>query len=109
MTLAITDHPVPLKADPYGAVRVGGTSVLLDTVVAAFRNGASAEQIVEQYPVLNLADVYSVIAYYLRDTASVDVYLDERRQEADRLRLATARYARPGIRERLLARQRAGG
>ncbi|MEO0869309.1 MAG: DUF433 domain-containing protein, partial [Cyanobacteria bacterium J06642_11] len=37
--------------------------------------GATAEEIVEQYPSLQLADVYSVISYYLRRKTEVDAYL----------------------------------
>ena len=106
MTLAIQATPVPLRDEPDGTVRVGGTRVLLDTVVSAFRSGASAEQITEQYPDLELADVYAVIAYYLRNPASVDAYVSRRRQEADRLRSEIeARFDPKGVRDRLLARR----
>ena len=63
----------------------------LDTVVTAFLEGGSAEEIREQYPSLQLSDIYSVIGYYLRHQAEVDAYLLERqrlttevRQEAQR-------------------------
>lgn len=46
--------------------RVGGTRVTLDTLVAAFEQGATTEEIAQQYPSPGLADVYSVIGYYLR-------------------------------------------
>lgn len=39
MSLEIRAEPVPLKVDPYGVVRVGGTRVTLDTIVYAFRQG----------------------------------------------------------------------
>ena len=107
MTLAIEMEAPPLRPDADGAVRVGDTRVLLDTVIAAFGQGASAEQIVDQYPAVNLAQVYAVIAYYLRHSDQVDSYLAHRRQEADRLRSEIqSTYGRQGIRERLLARHR---
>jgi len=43
MTLLIATEPIPLEADAYGVVRVGKTRVTLDTVVAAFVEGATAE------------------------------------------------------------------
>ena len=86
MTFAIQTEPVPLRLEPDGTVRVGGTRVLLDTVVAAFREGASPEQIAEQYPDLALADIYSAISYCLRNRTAVDAYILGRRQEADHLR-----------------------
>jgi len=63
------------------AIRVGGTRVTLDTVVAAFVAGATAEEIVQQYPSVTLADVYSVIGYYLRHQSEVRTYLTDRQKE----------------------------
>jgi hypothetical protein len=40
----ITDQ-VPLFADPYGTLRVQGTRVTLNSIVTAFRAGATAEEI----------------------------------------------------------------
>ena len=52
MSLMVMPEPVPLAADRDGVMRVGGTRVTLDTVVAAFREGATAEEITQQYPSL---------------------------------------------------------
>jgi hypothetical protein len=43
--LTITAKPIPLEAGTDGVVRVGGTRVTLDTVVTAFKQGATAEEI----------------------------------------------------------------
>ena len=40
---------------------LGGREFLSDIVVAAFREGASPEHVAEQYPELDLADVYAAI------------------------------------------------
>ena len=110
MTFAIQAEPLPLRQEPDGTVRVGGTRVLLDTVVAAFREGASPEQIVEQYPDLALADVYAAIGYCLRNRAAVDAYVAGRRQEAERLRTEIEGLIDPlGVRNRLLARRASRG
>jgi uncharacterized protein (DUF433 family) len=61
MILAET-QAVPMKADRNGVIRIGGSRVRLDTVIYAFNEGYTAEEIVSQYPVLRLADVYAVIA-----------------------------------------------
>ena len=63
MTLAIVAEPAPLKLNEDGVVLVGNTRVTLDTVVAAFLEGATAEEIVEQYPSLQLPNIYSVIGF----------------------------------------------
>lgn len=106
MSLVVGPEPVPLATDADGVVRVGETRVALDTVVAAFREGATAEEIVQQYPTLQLADVYSVVGYYLRHQADVDAYLREREHRVDRMRRENeARFDPAGVRERLLARR----
>ena len=110
MTLALESPPVPLKADPDGVVRVGGTRVTLDTIVAAFTEGATAEEITQQYPVLDLADVYSVIGFYLARTNEVNAYLLDRQTQSNRVRAENeSRFDPQGVRERLLARRTAKG
>ncbi len=78
MTLSIVETPAPLRTDADGNVRVGGTRVTLDTVVEAFLEDATAEEIAQQYTALSLADVYSVIGYCLRQRPAVDAYLEQR-------------------------------
>ena len=104
--LVITADPVPLEADVDGVVRVGGTRVTLDAVVAAFKEGATAEEIVFQYPSLDLANVYAVIAYYLQRCPQIEAYLRQRRTQADEIQRQNETQFDPhGIRERLLARR----
>ncbi|MGH9839823.1 MAG: DUF433 domain-containing protein [Blastocatellia bacterium] len=97
---------VPIMTDIDGVIRVGGTRVRLDTVVYAYNEGATPEEIVEQYPSLDLADVYAVIGYYLQNRAEVEAYLNERQIERERVKQVNeARFDPQGIRDRLLARQ----
>lgn len=97
---------VPLETDSNGVVRVGKTRVTLDTVVAAFCQGATAEEIAHQYPSLDLADVYQIIGYYLRRPTEVEEYLRERKAKAEAVRGQNeARFDPQGVRARLLARR----
>ena len=48
---------VPLTLDAQGVYRVGSSRVTLDLVVNAFNRGATAEEIVQDYPTLELPDV----------------------------------------------------
>ena len=106
MSLAIETDPVPLRTEADGTVRVGRTRVTLDTVVAAFTEGLTAEEIAQQYPSVSRSDVYAAIAYYLRHQDEVKTYLSEREAEAARLRVeAETRTSPIGFRERLLARR----
>lgn len=106
MTLDVAPEPVPLMTDRDGVVRVGSTRVTLDTVVAAFSTGATAEEIAQQYPSVDLVDIYAVVTYYLRHRNEVDRYLRDRELLAAEVRADNeARFDPVGIRERLLARR----
>ena len=107
MTLTIQTDPVPLRVDEHGVVRVGNSQVLLDIVIREFNNGAEPEAIAHGYPSLDLADVYGVIAYYLRHRKDIDDYLHTRRQEAEKLReeIEAKQPSRVELRARLLARK----
>jgi uncharacterized protein (DUF433 family) len=107
MSFRIITDPVPLRVDASGVVRVGNTRVSLDIVIHAYNEGAIPEEIAEQYPVLQLPDIYAVITYYLKHQDEVAAYLDERRQQRERVRRENERRANPsGLRERLLSRMK---
>jgi uncharacterized protein (DUF433 family) len=57
MILPTTIDTLPLETDADGVVRVRRTRVTLDTIVPAFTEGATAEEIVQQYPSISLADI----------------------------------------------------
>ena len=84
MNLIVDVQTIPLKTNPDGVMRVGDTRVTLDTVVHAFEQGHTAEEIVSHYPALRLADVYAVIAYYLNNTAEVQTYLQQQEKETQK-------------------------
>lgn len=83
MTLAIEAQSPPLQSDRNGVVRVGGTRVTLDSVVHAFNEGNTAEEIVSHFPALRLADVYAVISYYLDNRDAVREYLQQQEAAAE--------------------------
>jgi uncharacterized protein (DUF433 family) len=49
--------------DEHGVMRVGATHVMLDSVLASFHAGSTAETIAQEYPSLSLEEVYGAIAY----------------------------------------------
>jgi uncharacterized protein (DUF433 family) len=77
---------LPLKLDEHGVIRVSGTRVTLDTVIACYHQGDSPEAIHEGFDVLPLNDIYTVIAYYLAHRDELDAYLKRGQEEAERLR-----------------------
>jgi len=110
MVFALTTESIPLTEDPNGVLRMGNTRVTLDTVIAVFADGATAEEIVQQYPSLHLADVYSVIGYYLRHASEVDTYLKSRREQGEAIRQENeARFDPNGVRDRLMTRRASQG
>lgn len=110
MTIATATEVIPFQVDADGVARVGGTRVTLDTVIAAFLHGATAEEIAQQYPSLNLADIYYLIGYYLRRSSEVEAYLGKRRAQAEVVRKQNeSRFDPQGIRSRLLARRPSRG
>jgi phage terminase Nu1 subunit (DNA packaging protein) len=85
---------------------VGPSRVRLESVVFLYNRGSSAEQIVGEFPTLELADVHAVIAYYLRHKADVDAYIQRREAEADKLReQVEALPQNAELREKLTARR----
>jgi uncharacterized protein (DUF433 family) len=106
MSLAIEREPVPLIVTHDGVVVVAGTRVTLDLIVAAFLAGSTAEQIVQQYPSVELVDAYAAITYYLRHRNEVDAYLAQRHVVREGVHVENERRFDPsGIRARLLARK----
>jgi len=76
---------IPLKADKRGVIRVSGTRVTLDTVVARYHQGDSPEAIHEAFDTLPINDIYAVIAYYLAQREELDAYLKRRQDEGKRV------------------------
>jgi len=66
-----------------GAFRIAGTRVSLDSLVYLFREGMSAESMVESYPALTLEQVHGALAFYLAHQKEVDTYLAEGEKIAD--------------------------
>lgn len=60
-----------------GGYWVSGTRVSLDSLVYAFRRGASPESICRSFPILKLEEVYGALAFYLAQQAEIDAYLKE--------------------------------
>lgn len=71
------DTPLILGDD--GTIRISGSRVSLEIIVRQFKQGATAEQLLEDFPSLTLRDIYGTIYYYLDNTEAVEDYM--RQQE----------------------------
>jgi uncharacterized protein (DUF433 family) len=101
--------PVPLREDENGVVRVAGSRITLDSLVALFDRGATAEEIAQSLPTLPLGDVYAVLSYVVGRRTDVDSYLARRAGEESAAREdAERRSPSADLRARLVARGRGG-
>jgi uncharacterized protein (DUF433 family) len=88
-----------------GGYFVSGTPMSLDSIVYAFRRGASAETIRRSFPTLTLEQVYGAITFYLSTQAEVDEYLRRSEEEYERARQGNheqLRREKPELWERLM-------
>lgn len=107
MTTTFGTRTIPLQGENDGTIRVIGTRIPLDTIIYAYLSGDSAEEIVDSFDSLNLADVYAIISYYLDQQDEINAYLQKREREAARLQeKLEVRFSPGDLRQRLLARQR---
>jgi uncharacterized protein (DUF433 family) len=97
---------IPLSMDASGVYRVGDTRVTLDLVVRAFNRGATPEEIAQDFPSLQLPEIYQVIGYYLKHSSELAGYFETRaRAEQEMLQAHLDEWSPRGLRERLLARR----
>src|SRR6266446_8794571 len=80
MTTLEKTQAMPLHVTEDGTIRIADSRVSLDAVLLHYKLGASAEQIAQKFPSLDLADVYAAITYFLNHEETVEEYL--RQQEA---------------------------
>src|SRR5260370_39180362 len=88
-----------------GGYYVSGTRVSLDSIVYAFRRGASPETIKGSFPTLTLEQVYGAIAFYLSRQPEIDEYLRKSEEEYEADRQANhdqLRREKPELWERLM-------
>jgi len=88
-----------------GGYYVSGTRVSLDSVVYAFLRGESPEGIVESFPALRLEQAYGAVAFYLAHQQTIDAYLQEGRDDFERMR-EEARRKHPALYAKLDAARR---
>ena len=111
MTTLETTQAVPLRLMPDGTIRLAATRVSLDSVIYHYKLGATAEQIAQKFPALDLADIYAAITYYLKHLDDVEGYLQRQEAEGDEIqkRLEADQQYQKGsanMRSRLLARKK---
>jgi len=106
MQFAISSEDPPLRQDPQGVIRVGGTRVTLQSVVGLFEQGASAEEIALRFDALDLHAVYATLSYYLGHREELQGYLDRQQAaSAGARREAERRFSPAAVRARIAQRR----
>lgn len=80
------DEAVPLFQDEYGRVRVKGSRVTLDTLIANFKKGYKPKQIQDGFPTLSLEQITGAIEWYRSHRSEADAYLKEQYEAGERIR-----------------------
>lgn len=83
-----TTQKVPLKVWQDGSIRVKGSRLLIDMIINAHKRGECPEEIFKAFPsnVYTVADIYSIISYYLKNKPRLEKYLAKREKEAKQIR-----------------------
>ncbi len=95
-----------VRTDEHGAMRIGQTRVLLESVIYAFQEGHSPETIRQEYPALSLEEVYGTIAFYLANRECVHQYLERQERLWNDLRQKAEQSPSPVV-ERLRSLRKA--
>lgn len=69
-----------------GRMRIHGTRFTVHQIASCSQNGLSAEEILEQYPHINLAQIFAALAYYHANREEIDKELEA--ETADFFRLS---------------------
>ena len=91
-----------IRLDEHGALRIGTSRVLRDSIVAGFEQGHSPETLHQQYPSLSLEEVYGAITDYLAHPDEVHAYLKRQDELWEAWRAQSATRSSPVV-ERLRA------
>ena len=91
-----------VRVDEHGAMRIGNSRVMLDSIVAGFEQGYSPETLQQQYPAFSLEEVFGAITDSLAHTDEVHAYLKRQDEQWEGWRAKSASRSSPVV-ERLRA------
>ena len=89
-----------------GGYYLTGSRVALESLIWPFREGASPETLVDEFPTLSLEQVYGAITFYLANRTEIEGYLTATENLWEDLRSHQAPLP-PALRERLAQARRA--
>ena len=77
---------IPLNYDDRGTIRVKGSRVTLHTIIGRMQVGDTPEEIHEGFPTVTLAQINTIIDWYLNNQMVADEHLREYEAEGERIR-----------------------
>ena len=77
---------VPLTQDANGTIKVIGSRVTIDVLVAKYLQGDAVDDIHEGFPTVSPEKIQKIIDWYLTHRNEVDEYIRKRDEEAEILR-----------------------
>lgn len=92
-----------VEETPDGGWRINGSRVSLDSVIHAYHEGDTAEQISRNFPSLSLEQVYGAFAFYLHNREKIDRYFKAQTARWEKLEREAAQRNRR-LRDRILSR-----
>ena len=69
-----------------GRLRIDGTRITVHRIATLYKQGQTAESIIQTYPHLSHAQVYVALAYYHENQVQIDAELAEMDVEYERLK-----------------------
>lgn len=68
-----------------GRLRIDGTRITVNQIVIWYKQGYSSEEIADQYPHVELSQVYTSLAYYHANKEEVETDLADEQKKVNRL------------------------
>jgi uncharacterized protein (DUF433 family) len=100
--------PSCLTQETDGTIHVSEHRICLEHLIELARNGASQEELRNEFPTLSASLVDEVLAFYAANRSDVDAYVAKRRMESDQLYEATPkRFPLDQLRTRFVEIQKA--
>ena len=89
MTVALDAMLVKTPDVCGGRLRIDGTRITVHRISALYKQGQTAEDIIQTYSHLSYAQVYVALAYYHKNKAQIDAELAAMDLEYERLKQQT--------------------
>lgn len=100
----ITMAPLEFIYTPVEVIKVKGTRIPIDTIIAAYHRGDTVAEIDSGFPTIGLSNIYAILSYYLDNQPMIDAYIERGEKFAEEMRAKwEALYPPDNLWERLNA------